>query len=353
MLGRHSAHTRKEAVLSARLLQVITVVALAASAAGCVSVVGTNERGLLYRASGAPEKTSVGPGWYFRAPWNKYVNYDVRWKRYQEEVDVRTKDGLHVKATIAVVVRPKLGDLYTLHQTIGPDFYEQLVKPALYASTRDTGGEFNHLEASTHTRDVETRIKRQLLERLRGQSVEIGEVAMPHFDLPAEVQAAANRTAAATQLIAAKQVDMDLAQKQADLERAQRRGRLEAEGMERQLKAEQELAAAEQQLKIEEARRKSERQRQEAAAEAVVMRAEAEAKATLLAADAEKQRIAATSAKLTPNYIRLQAIQALATAMSGPNTKVIVMPTGKNGLPSFFAPFLNPMSAVDGLTASK
>ena len=319
------------------------------TSAGCVSIVGTNERGLFYSASGRTSKTPVGPGWYFRAPWNKYIKYDTRWKRYEEDIDVRTKDGLHVKATLAITVRPNIPQLYALDQTVGPDFYTQIVKPALFASARDSSGEFNHLEAATHTHDVETKIKAQLLARLRGQAIEIGEIGMQHFDLPPEVQAAADRTAAASQLIAAKQVDLDLAQKQADLEKAQRRGRLEADGIERQLKAEQDLLAAEQQLKIEEARRKSERQRQEAAAEAIVLKADAEAKAMLLMADADKQRIAAASAKLTPAYLRLQAIEAVSRAMSGSNTKVIVMPTGKDGLPSFFAPFLNPLaSALDG-----
>lgn len=338
--------------MSVKLLPAFCVALVAMTTTGCVSVVRGNERALLYKASGATAKASVGPGWYFRMPWNKYVKYDTRWKRHEEQIDVRTKDGLHVKATIAIVVRPKVAELYALDQTLGPNFYEQVVRPSLFASARDTSGEFNHLEAATHTHDVETKIKAQLLARLRGQSVDIGEVAIQHFDLPAEVQQAADRTAAAAQLIGAKQVDLDLAQKQADLEKAQRRGRLEAEGIERQLKADQELAAAEQQLKIEEARRKSERQRQEAAAEATVLKADADAKAMLLMADAEKQRIAAASAKLTPNYIRLQAIEALGAAMSGPNTKVIVLPTGKNGLPGFFAPFLNPLGdSLDATTS--
>lgn len=329
--------------MSVKLLSVLAVALV--STTGCISVVGSSQRAVVYTPSGPASKASVGPGWYFRAPWSKYVKYDVRWKRFEEEIDVRTKDGLHVKTTIAVTVRPKVSELLALDQTVGPDFYQQVVKPALIASARNSGGEFNHLEAATHTQDVETRIKQELLARVRAQSIEIGEVAVLHFDLPPEVQTAADRTAAASQLLAAKQVDLDLAQKQSDLEKAQRRGKLEADGIERQLKAEQELVAAEQQLKIEEARRKSERQKQEAEAEAIVLKAQAQAQAIRATAEAEKERIAATSSKLTPSYIRLEAIRALSEAMQGPNTKVIVMPTGKNGLPSFFAPFLDPLGS--------
>ena len=142
----------------------------------------------------------------------------------------------------------------------------------------------------------------------------------------------------------------DLAQKDAEIAKAQLRGKLEADGLEKQLRAEQELAAAEKQLKIEEAKRKSERERNEAGADAIVIKADAEAKAVLLAAKAEKNRIEATSARLTPNYIRLQAIDSLAKAMSGQNTKLVIMPTGKNGLPAFFSPFLNPLGNFDTTT---
>lgn len=313
---------------------------------GCISVVDTHERALLTTTAGVTKKT-FGPGWYFRLPWNHYKTYDVRWKQHEEEIDVTTKDGLHIKSTITVVSRPNPAELYELDLDVGSSYYEQLVRPALYASVRDAGAKFDHLQASKQTGEVEAAIKAALVQRLTGHHLEIDEVALKHFDLPDEVVQAANRTAASEQLLAAKQVDLDLAQKDAELAKQQRKGKLEADGLERQMRADQDLAAAEGQLKIEQAKRKSERERQEADAEVIVMKAEAEAKAVELAAEAERKRIEATSSRLTPSYIRLQAIDALARAMSGPNTKVVVMPTGKNGLPSFFGPFLNPLGTFD------
>jgi hypothetical protein len=179
-------------------------------------------------------------------------------------------------------------------------------------------------------------------EHLKGQHIEVGEIAVQHFDLPPEVEAAANRTAASSQLIAAKKVDLELAQKDADIVKEQRRGVIEAEGLERKLRAEQDLAQAEQQLKIEEAKRKSDREKEEAEPEALERRAEAEAKAITIKADADRQRIAAESAHLTPSYVRLKAIETLGAALE--TAKLVVVPVGANGLPSFFAPFLNPLS---------
>jgi hypothetical protein len=45
---------------------------------------------------------------------------------------------------------------------------------------------------------------------------------------------------------------------------------------------------------------------------------------------------------LSQNYVRVQALDSLAKAMSAPGNRLMVMPTGKDGLPSYFLPFLNP-----------
>jgi len=309
----------------------------------CVSSVASNERALFYSASGGMAKQTVGPGWKWHLPWNHYEIYDLRWKEHHESIHLHSKDGLHLDVEIAVVVRPKPDELYELHTTAGPEFYTQLVRPALFAAARDGGSQFNHLDVAIRTHEVEQAIRAALLEHMKGQHVEVGEIAIQHFDLPPEVEAAANRTAASAQLIAAKEVERQLAEKDSETEKAQRRGKIEADGLEKQLRAEQELAAAEQQLKIEEAKRKSEIQKEQANDEIEQMRAEAEAKAIKVRAEAEKERIASMTVHLTPNYLRLQAIQALSTALE--KAHLVVVPVGPNGLPSFFQPFLNPMTA--------
>lgn len=324
-------------------VQILRAIVLASAIPACISSVAGNERALFYSASDGMAKQPVGPGWKWHWPWNHFEIYDLRWKEHHESIHMHTKDGLHLDVEIAVVVRPKPDELYDLHTTAGPEFYNQLVRPALFAAARDGGGQFNHLDVATKTHEVETAIRAALLEHMKGQHVEVGEIAIQHFDLPPEVEAAANRTAASAQLIAAKEVERQLAEKDSETEKAQRRGKIEADGLERQLRAEQELAAAEQQLKIEEAKRKSDLQKEQTNAEIVEVKAEAEAKAIKVKAEAEKERIAAESLHLTPNYLRLQAMQTLAGALE--KAHLVVVPVGPNGLPSFFAPWLNPMTA--------
>ncbi|HVO30969.1 MAG TPA: hypothetical protein VMV18_09540, partial [bacterium] len=124
---------------------------------------------------------------------------------------------------------------------------------------------------------------------------------------------------------------IDLASRDAEVAQTKKRGALEEIGLEKKLKAEQDLADAKAQEQIEQAKAQVEK-----------TRAESEATSARIRAEGEKQRIAAIAGALTPNYVRLQALDALARATAGSGAKTIVVPTTKDGLPAIYAPFLNP-----------
>src|SRR5262249_33210940 len=146
---------------------------------------------------------------------------------------------------------------YQLHTEVGPDFYHDVVRPALFAAARDASGLFGHLEIATQTHQVEEAIHRALLEHLQGKHIELSEVAIQHFELPPEVEKAANHKAEANQQLAAKSIELDLAKRNAEIEQEKKRGVIESQGLERKLRAEQELAQAEQQIRIEAEKRKA------------------------------------------------------------------------------------------------
>jgi regulator of protease activity HflC (stomatin/prohibitin superfamily) len=179
-------------------------------------------------------------------------------------------------------------------------------------------------------------------------------VAIQHFDLPADVEQAANRTASANQLLSARDVELALATRDAKIEQEKKRGLLEAQGLEKRLHAEQELAQTTFQIRIEEEKRKADLARVQAEAETVKIRAEAEAHATKLRAEAERARVQAVSQNLSPSYVRLQALEALAKVLGASNTRTFVLPVGKDGLPAYFGPFLNPFApGLGGSLAGK
>lgn len=320
----------------------IACAALLVGATGCISVVRSNERALFVSASEGVSTTPVTAGTYWHWPWNKYIKYDLRWRQHTEKIDIQTRDGLHLTLDITTVVRPRPDALAAVDATVGPQFYDHVVRPALFASVRAVGGDVIQRQLVRHTHEVEAAIKDALVVRLRDKPIDVSEVAVQHFDLPDELKTAANRTAASEQLIAAKDVELAVTQRDAAIQVEKRKGAVELEGMERRLRGEQEVLAAEQAWKLEEVRRRVEREKAATAAELVTIKAEADARATVIAAEAEKKRIQAASTAMSDNYVRLRSLELLAQTMSSGNEKLIVVPTGANGLPAFFAPFLNP-----------
>jgi hypothetical protein len=142
-------------------------------------IVRGNERALFYSAGSGMSKTPVGSGWYWHLPWNHYVKYDLRWKQHEEQIHIHSMDGLHMDVTLVVVVRPNPAEIYDLDLSVGPGFYEQVVRPAVFAASRDASGKFKHLEIATKTHMVEAAIGAALLEHLKGQHIEVADAPRP------------------------------------------------------------------------------------------------------------------------------------------------------------------------------
>ncbi|MHB8417172.1 MAG: SPFH domain-containing protein [Myxococcales bacterium] len=319
-----------------------------ACASGCATVVSGNERALYFPASGTVHRQPLGSGWYSHWPWNRFVVYDLRWTSHVEQIHIHSKDGLHMDIDVASVVRPRPSELYDLDRDVGPEYYDELVKPAVFAATRDATARFDHMAIATQTHAVEEAIQAALELHLHGQHLDVAEIAIQHFELPPEVEAAVNRKAALARLLAAKAVDLELAVSDGQIEKAKRRSDAETVGLEQKLRGEQELAQAERELAIAAARAKAQRAEAASAAEVKRLQAEGDAAATRLRAEAEQVRIEAESRPLTPAYIRVHAIDALAKGFESPGTRLYVLPTGKDGLPSYFLPFLNPYGKTLG-----
>src|SRR5262245_61466328 len=297
-------------------LSISVLAATAGAASGCATVVAGHERAQFCSTSHGLSRASVGSGVHWHWPWNDYITYDLRWASHKEEIHIHSKDGLHMNIDVAVVVRPDARDIYALDTEVGPKFYEGIVKAALFAAVRDATGQFDHMQIATETHSVEKAIYVALVEHLKGKHIELSEVAIQHFDLPPDVEQAANRKASERQLIGAKEVELALAERDAKISSEKKRGLLENEGLERKLRAEQQLAETTAQIQIEEEKRKAELAKAQSEAEAVKIRADAEAHAIRVRAEADRERIQAASSNLSANYVRIQGLEALSHAMS-------------------------------------
>ncbi len=97
-------------------------------------------------------------------PWDILYVYDIRLREYQRTYLVLSSDGLDMKVSVTVKVRPLQKHLGVLHREVGPDYLETLVFPELGAQARRQMALYQPVELYSLVRE---RIQREILAGLR------------------------------------------------------------------------------------------------------------------------------------------------------------------------------------------
>ena len=275
-----------------RFLKCCRLVALATLAAGvvagCGATVHPGEAGLKYRAFRNPafENKVLTPGYYPLLAWNKLVIYDVTSRTRDEEVAVLTADNLHVPVTVAVTYHPLKEDLYMIHTTVGPAFYEKLLGPQMITLVRAEFSKHMHNDLAKESPIIEQVVLDRLQESATKYKIIVDQVAIRHIDYDDTVTQAISRKIAVRQQSEQKKYEVDIATRDAEIARTTAQGRSDAT----RIQAEGDAAA-------------------------IVARGKAQAEA--------QDAVAKT---LTPEYLQFKAFD-------NHSASYFFVPTGKSGLP--------------------
>ena len=101
--------------------------------------VPSGHRGVLFRALGEGTVTdkSWGEGLTVIFPWDKMDLYDIKILAAQDTIHALTQDGLSVHAEISYRYVVKLDSLGWIHKNVGTNYKETIIIPHVTASTRD------------------------------------------------------------------------------------------------------------------------------------------------------------------------------------------------------------------------
>ena len=236
--------------------------------------IDAGERGVLFkRFSGGLDKENVyTPGFHVVAPWNSMYVYDVREKQIEEEMKVLSSNGLNISVDVTVRVAPDPDKIGYLHEQFGKNYVSSLVIPEVRSAVREVVGRYEPEELySTKRGEVQIGIQENLEAALSKNYIQLRASLIRDIELPDAV----------------------------------------ANAIEEKLEAQQASLKYEYILNQE---------RQEAQRKII----EAEAKA-------ESNRI--LSASLSDNILRDKGIEATLELSKSPNSKVIVVGGGDEGLP--------------------
>lgn len=253
------------------ILVVFLIVLLAKSTV----TINSGEAGVLYRtfAGGVvTDEPPLGEGFHLVAPWNKVFVYEVRQQSLEEKMQVLSSNGLEIKLDATVWFEPSYDELGKLHQEKGEEYIQRVLQPAIRSAARSVVGRYIPEQLYASKREL---IQREILEEtvllLKNQYIQVNEVLVRDVSLPPTIK----------------------------------------DAIERKLKQEQE--SLEYEFRLAKATKEAERQR-----------IESEGKATA-------NRI--LSASLTDMILKEKGIQATVKLAESPNTKVVVIGSGDEGMP--------------------
>jgi len=238
---------------------------------GCVRV-DSGGAGVLWTFMGGTQEATYGEGVHIVAPWNRMYVYDVRTQDRLETLQILTSNGLSVGLELSIRFHPMKEELPLLHQTIGPAYYDKIVKPSLRSEARKVVGEYTPEEIYSSKRlEVADNVRDVMIVAVEGKHIVIETVLLRDVALPAKLKVA-----------------------------------IEA-------KLEEEQAALKMKFVLDREGREAERKRIEAQG------------------IADFQRIVAKG--ISPLLLQWKGIEATEKLASSPNAKVVVIGSGQDGLP--------------------
>jgi regulator of protease activity HflC (stomatin/prohibitin superfamily) len=260
-----------------------------------VVTVPSGEIGVLWKRFGGgtvldPRKLK-SEGFNLILPWNRVFLYDLRLQSFTEPYNAISSDGVSLTATVIVRFRLQRDAVPVLHQAIGPNYEQVLVQPGIGSLTRQVIAEYTAEQAySTARQEIQDKIRNLVEERLSQKMMEhageegeesyrvsmsatfiLYDILVTGIELPAAIVAAINR------------------------------------------KTEQYYIAEEYKFRVEREKRESERKKIEA--EGI----------------RDFQQI--VSQGISESYLRWRGIEATLQLSQSTNSKVVLIGSGKDGLP--------------------
>ena len=237
------------------------------------TVEATERAVIFYTLSDGLDKDNVKqPGLHIKAPWNDAYVYEVAEHKQEEGMDVLDKNGLSIAVDITIRFFPLLDKIGYIHEEFNVSYVEKLVVPEVRSSVRQVMGRYSAEEIySTKRAEVESAIIKETSEVLITNNIQMRALLIRSINLPAQIKQA----------------------------------------IENKLEQEQEALAY--QFKLDKERSEAERKR--------------------IAADGEAIANKIINSSLTPELLKMRGIEATLELAKSPNSKVIVVGSGKDGMP--------------------
>lgn len=155
--------------------------------------VGSGQRAVVFSLRGGTVPGQLNEGIHLLTPFvQSAVFYDVRTQTYtmsattwegevkgDDSLSALTSDGQVVKIEISVRFRPDASKIYNLHQQVGPDYANKIIRPLIRSQVRVTVAQFPVNDVySAKREEIERRITASLKKSLAENAIILDEVLL-------------------------------------------------------------------------------------------------------------------------------------------------------------------------------
>ncbi|EAR11935.1 Membrane protease subunit stomatin/prohibitin-like protein [Polaribacter irgensii 23-P] len=256
------------------LIIVLAVVAIILFSKSTVTI-NSGQAGVLYKTFGGgvvTDEPPLGEGFQVVAPWNKIFIYEVRQQEIYEKMQVLSSNGLEIQLEASVWFQPQSDKIGSLHQEKGENYISRVIQPTVRSAARSVVGRYTPEQLYSSKRDViQTEIFEETKKILDRQYIQLNDILVRDVTLPTTIKTA----------------------------------------IERKLKQEQE--SLEYEFRLVTAKKEAEKQ---------IIEAQGKADANRI-----------LSASLTEKILQDKGIEATIELSKSSNSKVVVIGSGKTGMP--------------------
>jgi regulator of protease activity HflC (stomatin/prohibitin superfamily) len=226
-------------LLSLGLVGLMALLLVAALSPRIFVTIEAGHEGVLFRRfqSGTDVEQAYDEGFHVVLPWNTMYIYDVRFQNQSSKFDAHTSDGLNLTADVAFRFRVTRRNVPLMHKYIGPDYVEKLILPSLGARIREEVSHHTPEEVySTKRQEIQQRIRESMRREFemdpeadtllqRVEFVEIDEIFLRDVELPDSLQRSMVEKNQQLQMVLEYDYRLDREKKESE------RKRIEAEGI--------------------------------------------------------------------------------------------------------------------------
>ncbi|MDW5288419.1 prohibitin family protein [Formosa sp. PL04] len=254
---------------------VIAIIAVVILISKSAITIDSGEAGVLYKTFDdgvVTDEPALGEGFHIVAPWNKVFVYEVRQQEIYEKMNVLSSNGLDIKLEASAWFQPQFENLGKLHQEKSEMYIERILLPAIRSAARSVVGRYTPEQLYSSKRDA---IQQEIFDETKNivddQYIQLNQILVRDVTLPSTIK----------------------------------------DAIERKLKQEQESLEYEFRL----------------------VTAQKEAQKQIIEAQGKADANRILSESLNDKILQDKGIEATVKLSESPNSKVIVIGSGKSGMP--------------------